>query len=326
MNATEEDVRECYRVILGREAENDEVVDHHVRMELSALQLAARFADSREYRIRHFCKDRFSISKCFEVDYLAYGLDIASRISIFSHHYQILARDLSAKAFVEISQHDLTVLKVDCRERYEIKICTPETHYKEGELLIRLEVSGQTLYHLGFTFAPARAFGLEGETVALITRLQGVKGSQTLFRQAVSDWDGVAPSVLLYEAVRGVSSAARVRGLVGVSAARHVSCAFENAAPWRRSYDQFFESHGFAALHSGFYCAPLNPEKPASAHLSAPHRKRAERRRELREEVAQQAGAAWTSFRPTLSQASETVAPLQNYSSALKASYAIAAE
>ena len=105
---------------------------------------------------------------------------------------------------------------------------------------------------------------------------------------------GIAVSAsLLMAALQGIAEAEGLSQIVGVCASNHPSHNAEKAESLDQAYDQFFAALGAEAPSDGFFrlAVPLR-QKPLS-EIGRHHRGRTKVKRQMKQTVAAEAGAAW---------------------------------
>jgi uncharacterized protein VirK/YbjX len=220
--------------------------------------------------------------KYLSTDYLFAGLPAGVRAASFVHHYRLIEAKLPSDFLRQRRHREITLFetrKDGCT--YAVVLGFPtENAILEGELCLHLLVDGVQVYVLQFTIVPGWVLKSEQEDVALILRLQGMKGHFQQIRSATKALNEVAPPALLVAALQGIASAWGVREMAGICA-RSQLC-YKDGSPdhFRQSYDEFFVELGATHTAAHFFCSPLPLiEKPVdrirNGHKSRTRKKRA---------------------------------------------------
>lgn len=280
------DVIECYRAILGREPESESAVDGHLRGRALLGDVVAKLAHSRELRARHL-RSNIAFDRARDPDYLAKSLRGIGSVQAYYGHYGFLVEALTApKLHALLAGH--AVLHVQRGEGSEHRVLLTATHerHEEGELQLQLHDGCSVLYVMGATIVPGEVFGLPDRHVLLISRIQGVPGAFLAIRQATKAFGDIQPRAVLLAAAEGLASGLGLRTILAVTASNQLASDKCQADALARSYDDFFTAAGAEPWGEGFFHLDLARELETPAAASRAHARRAERRRQVRREIA----------------------------------------
>ena len=273
--ASRPDVVECYRAILGREAESAEVVDGHLFGRPLLKDTIAEFARSSEIRFRFLTQP----------NYLAKSLDFPQRVLAHFTHYNFLFQALTAPAFQSLITSKSTLYEL--RNENKIYRVTASAHnrYEEGELLLRMNIGSIPIYCLGVTIVPGEVLSMAQSHVLLISRVQGARGAYGDIHQAARDFGDIHPSAVLLACVRGLATAIGVEVMAGVAAVNQPLFGAAPTETFMRAYDEFFAAAG-AERCGDFFIFESKPKRRSPALASRPHARRAERKRRVKAEIS----------------------------------------
>lgn len=293
--ATREDIIQCYRIILGRQPENEAVVAGHLAKAQNLWELIAGFVHSPELTLMLLKQDNFVSHKYYQRDYLAKSLPIGVNGVCFFYNYAFLFDRILLSAFEAIMRGDVPLFEqVVGPTKYTVVLNISQEYQNEGELSLELKANDMALYILSFSVIPGRVVALADRDVILISRMQG-RHVYTEARQARKDLNEVSPQALLYAVLRGVATAIGVDKIVCVSGVNQVFYKPEQDEYFKQSYDEFLASIDAVALDNGFYLTSVStPEKPINL-VKPGHRLRTKAKRKFKNEVAEAAREAWIS-------------------------------
>jgi uncharacterized protein VirK/YbjX len=166
----------------------------------------------------------------------------------------------------------------------------------EGEMELKFAIEAVEICIVSFTFLPEHIFPDLGKT-GLISRMQYIGSPKKLDKEDVKQLAGAEPKILLYECLLGIFRAMGFRYAVAVSAECQVTYKESFYQAFFNSYDKFFALRGFQALRDGFLKLDMEAGGEVNQSLSLSHRKRAERRREIRADFRDLAYRGWMAWR-----------------------------
>jgi len=220
-------------------------------------------------------------------EYLARGLSIAQRASCQLHHFRYLQARCSPSMLRAIVSRGVMVYETATEGKtYRIAMGMVSPFFFEGDMFLEFFGEDRSLFSLCFTIVPGHIVGSEGADVLLVARLQGARGCHAELAAAAKDMNDVSAASLLMAALQGVAEAFGIDEVAGVTTANQRSYVEENAASFKRTYDDFFLSLGIAVNQAGFYHSRLPlPEKPLEL-VKANNRLRTKKRRALKRQIA----------------------------------------
>lgn len=169
----------------------------------------------------------------------------------------------------------------------------PVTRHREGELTLCFKVDGAAIYKLSFSIVGLADLSVHGERThersihaLYVGRVQGVSGAMESIRQATTLLGDVAPQDVLMAVLSGLAAALHIDTVLGVSDGTCVSRDTIAQSGSSFCYGQFWARYGGQVLEGGHHLISLPvAEKPLS-EIAAKHRKRTQRKRELKRQVA----------------------------------------
>jgi len=184
-----------------------------------------------------------------------------------------------------------------CQEAIVFETATRENTYRiamgmvspfffEGDMYLGFYAGELSLFNLCFTIVPGSIVGSEADDVLLVARLQGAKARHEELAAAARDLNDASAAAILVAALQGVAQTFGIGELAGVGSMNQRSYVEENAASFKRTYDDFFLSLGLTVNQAGFYQSALPlPEKPLE-QVKANNRLRAKKRRAFKRQIA----------------------------------------
>jgi uncharacterized protein VirK/YbjX len=221
-------------------------------------------------------------------NYLTCKLTVTERASSFLHHYSRLNTLLSAPLLLQILHRDFTLLEIrEGGDLYRIAMELSRSIYTEGELSLNLEVNGTAVFVLSFTIVPGRVVGLEVPDVLMITRLQGVRGSQRQIRDVTKALHEVAPNALLVAAIQGIAKAFGIANLAGICAADHANYSDADSTSFEEAYDDFWGELGATKNAANFFLCSIPPKEKPLVLIRNGHKARTRKKRKFKQEIAE---------------------------------------
>ncbi|MBI2733677.1 MAG: DUF535 family protein [Aquabacterium sp.] len=232
----------------------------------------------------------------YTLPYLSTSLDWQARWSAMRTHYTVVNQafqsDFSRRVLDDTldvwrSEHNGHIMTVSVQG-----LC-PVTRHREGELTLCFKMGGAALYKLSFSIVGLADLNLSlerGQTrsahALYVGRVQGVCGAMEAIRQATTLLGDVAPQDVLMAVLSGLAAALHIDTVLGVSDGTCVSRDTIAQSGSSFCYGQFWARYGGQVLEGGHHLISLPvAEKPLS-EIAAKHRKRTQRKREFKREVA----------------------------------------
>ena len=292
--ATRDDVIACYRSILGRDPESEDVIDLRVGRDLWTV--VHEISHSVEHSTKLGRQSCHSFGKFSRSGYLAKSLSSELRASALIYNYSALRESLRISHIIELYEAGLLALPKNplCPD-LSVKAHIYDGVIDEGEIALVVSLGLQRLAVCSFTFVNGPEMGIDRETVILISRIQGYSGRREQINFAQKSLGDITLQHLLIATLEGIASAMNIDVVLGVQARNQPSFEDSLAEHFLRAYDHFFESLGGTETVSGFYRYDLpRIEQPLTANSGHLSRKRA--RRAARRALSQQACSVWTSY------------------------------
>jgi len=169
----------------------------------------------------------------------------------------------------------------------------PVTRHREGELTLCFKLAGVPIYKMSFSIVRLAGLNLAGVGTAgraahalYIGRVQGVSGAMDAIRQATTLLGDIAPQDLLMSVLTGLAGALGIDTVLGVSDGTCVSRDTIAQSGSSFCYGQFWARYAGQVLEGGHHLMSLPvAEKPLS-EIAAKHRKRTQRKRDFKRQVA----------------------------------------
>ena len=216
-------------------------------------------------------------------DYVALGLPLATRRSIFVAHFQFLQRTFNQEFLAALDGVHSTVWRKSIGHAIvEVALSLNFVIEHEGDMLLFFSIDGKVVYRLVFVFASGRDFGLPDETLIVVSGVQGVADFD-LVKCATKVCCDIQPAHILMAALGAIAEVTKVSTVIGLHQSRQL---FGVRA--RFCYDRFFEIYGTEIPGQGASLIRVPyPEKPMS-EIKAGHRRRTLRRRQFKAETRHQ--------------------------------------
>lgn len=232
----------------------------------------------------------------YTLPYLATSLDWAERRAALKSHYafvnQVLAVDFCSRVLgdkLEIWRHEVDgeALSVSVQG-----LC-PVTRHREGELTLCFKLAGVPIYKLSFSIVRLAGLNLAGVDASgraahalYIGRVQGVSGAMDAIRQATTLLGDIAPQDLLMSVLTGLAGALRIDTLIGVSDDTCVSHDTIAQSGSSFCYGDFWTRYAGQVLEGGHHLMSLPMTERPIGEIAAKHRKRTQRKRDFKRQVA----------------------------------------
>jgi uncharacterized protein VirK/YbjX len=222
--------------------------------------------------------------------YVAANLSRGARASILIDHYTFLGQRLCGRALRSIvhSRHELWSRQTD-GHTYRIVLTFPRATHDEGDLALLFEADGIDIYTLSFALGPGSISGAVDGRALYIARVQGRARGLPAITHATKDCLDVSPAWSLLAAAEGVASALDIHHMLGVSARNQITADREFPhLDLEKAYDDLWQAAGGRLLDRGFYHLAVPAEPKPLQFIQRSHRRRAKRKREFRNQVADQ--------------------------------------
>lgn len=218
--------------------------------------------------------------------YLRKELSAAGRVAALTAHYGICLAHPSRDLLLTAAERETEIARFAGKdgEAFQITLGPPGTLQKEGELALKLIMSGKTLYRLAFSFLRA-----DYGPAVFIGCLQGAPGSQETgerMRTATKALHGRRPRDMMIDTLQALAQALGASHVVACGRDQHIYRHRRKQRDFSQDYDKVWEEVGGARLSDGSYELPLVPvQRPLSEY---PSKKRAAmaRRHALERDVA----------------------------------------
>jgi len=230
------------------------------------------------------------------IDYLARGLTISQRAECFMHHYRRLPDLIPEQVLSQILLDEIPLDEIhEGDNRFTIKLTLSRRLDYQGELSLNFEVNGKMVFVLSFTIVPGWVVQSESEDVALISRMQGVRGCRDDIKLTTKALHDIAPQTLLIAALCGVAEAFGVNTMAGISATLHPDWELCNGKAvheqaydeFEQAYDEFFSELGAAKGPTNFYLSQLPPPGKPMTLIKRGHKTRTRIKRAFKRDIAQ---------------------------------------
>ena len=296
--ATREDVLACYRNILVREPENEEVVSRLVGWDLWAL--IHRFSHSDEHKANVGRQSAYSIHKFLRPNYLAQSLSLEARASALIYNYAELRRTISPRAFATLLERGLPVIAgLPDFPKFTVVASLFDGPVDEGEISLIASLAGRRVAVVTSTIVEAAEFGLEQGSALLVSRLQGYCGVGEDAKQISKTLGDITMPHLMFATLEGMASALGVKTILSVEGRAQPSFCEKYASKFTADYDDFFQSLGACRMPSGFFTLSL-PRREALLAGVRTHRSRSRKRRAVRRAIMEQARKGWEAHMPAI--------------------------
>jgi uncharacterized protein len=207
-------------------------------------------------------------------NYVALGLPLAARRSIFVGNYQFLQRKFNDSFIACMDSVPVTVWRTAIgRSTFDVAFGLNGVRDREGDLLLDFHMDGSLVYRLMFVFAPGRDFHLADETVIVVAAVQGVPDFERV-RLATKTCCDIQPAQILMAALGAIAELVGVSTLLGLHQSRQLVGERVLFA-----YDRFFEIYGSEFAGQRTYLIKVPYLEKSIAEIERCHRKRTLRKR-----------------------------------------------
>jgi uncharacterized protein VirK/YbjX len=214
-------------------------------------------------------------------DYVALGLPVSARRSIFVSHFKSLQRLFNAGFLESVQRSAPTLWRATVEQRaFHVTLELIGVLGCEGELRLVFYMDGSEVYRLIFVFASGREFGLPDQEVLIVTGIQGVHDFERV-RIATKTCCDIQPAHLLMTAIGAIAEAARVATILGPHQTRQLFCG----AQLFFSYGEFFETYGKEMPGQSMYRINVPYCRKPVLAIKPSHRRRNRRKRQFKAAV-----------------------------------------
>lgn len=232
----------------------------------------------------------------YTLPYLSTSLDWHERWAAMLSHYAFVNKALSADFSRMVLDGTLEVWRTELDGHVMsvgVQGLCPVTRHREGELTLCFKMGGAAIYKLSFSIVqlgdlnlPAQRVATRSSRALYVGRVQGVSGAMDAIRQATTLLGDVAPQDLLMAVLQGLAGALNIDTVLGVSDGTCVSRDTIAQSGSSFCYGQFWARYAGQVLEGGHHLVSLPViEKPLS-EIAAKHRKRTQRKRDFKRQVA----------------------------------------
>ncbi len=286
MSLTVEQTKTFFAAVLGRECNEDGVIDTLQAYFSSPEELVAHLIITPEFLGKTFYGKvpSFLLSRD---KYLFQGVDDKRRCEYFFYHHNYLCRNLSDCSYLELIRNGLILY--ECCPRniiYQVSIGENGFFSFEGELTVSLRANGFPIFAISFNFVPGLILGKASRTAILISRIQGHPGKFEEIRKATKELNEISPPHFLYSALMGIAQTFGIDVIGGVCGAKHCSHSPENDDQLRVIYDDFFESIGAERTVEGFFVTSVSDQLYGDRVVTSGNRSRTRRKRRNKAAIA----------------------------------------
>jgi len=217
--------------------------------------------------------------------YLGGRFSLSNRLRAATNHYLTITRHFKPE-FLLSSASGRTLVWQKKSDNLEVKIGLrfPYHYNFDGDQCLILAVNGADACILTFSIAPGSIVSAAAEQILLVSGVQGHAGKIEDIRLATEFCNNVSPAHLLLFAAEALALAIGVQMIVGIGRS-HMIEAKPAEGRSQFDYDFFWKSITGDEETCDFYCMPLPLTSKPIESISAKHRKRALKRRELRNEI-----------------------------------------
>ena len=212
-------------------------------------------------------------------------LTAAERAAIVSHHYRQFSRCLGPDFLDDLLREGVKIWAASDDVMGPRIIAKSTDHYDfESELVLVFMLGAEVLYIMGCVFSPGEIWGVDDESVLVITRVQGIRLAVDKMKMATELCGDCAPRLLLFSAMEGVLAAMQIRGIVGVGVTRQIATEFETITThsFHDNYDGLWLSLNAQPQPDGNFRLPTPLVQRPLATIPAKHRGRTQARRTYR--------------------------------------------
>lgn len=229
----------------------------------------------------------------YVTDYLAKSLGKQTRREILKYHHEFLDKHVAKNFYEQLFELRPILWQEDIEDDYAISISFDETYHSEGDIAITFSRNNVVLYLLSFTIVPGHLVGVAEPQVLFIGRLQGSKGVAEEIKVATKACHDIAPANLLLAAAEMIASQLGINAISSVGNEEQLAISSGRSSGCYFDYDVFWKSHLVCDDDTKFYTIPVPFPGKSLDQLSAAHRRRARKKRQLKKDIADRVGEAF---------------------------------
>lgn len=241
----------------------------------------------------------------YTLPYLSTDLGWHERWDALVSHYAFVNRHFAADFSRRVLDDNLPIWQADVDgEAISVSLqgLCRVTRHREGELTLCFKLGSEAIYKLSFSIVRVAGLNLPGVQASAfchalyVGRVQGVQGAMDAIRRATGLLGDIAPQDLLMAVLAGMASALGINTLIGVGDDTCVSRDSIERSGSSFRYDVFWARYAARELEGGHHLISLPAADKPLAEIPAKHRKRTQRKRDLKRQVAtscEQAFRAW---------------------------------
>jgi uncharacterized protein VirK/YbjX len=208
-------------------------------------------------------------------NYVALGLPLAMRRSIFLTHFQFLQRRFDNGFLTAMDDSPIPIWRKAIGQRtFDIALALNDTI--EGHLQLLFRMDGVMVYRMMFVFAPGQDFRLPDKTIILVSAVQGVPDFDRV-KLATRTCCDIQPAHMLMSALGALAEVARISTILGLHQSRQL---FRESV--RFAYGSFFEIYGEEIPGQRIFLIPVPYVERPIWTIETSHRKRTLRKRRFR--------------------------------------------
>ena len=228
----------------------------------------------------------------YTLPYLSTSLGWHERWSAQISHYAFVNKFFSSDFSRQVLEGSLELWRVQVEDQVmvvRVQGLCPVTRHREGELTLCVEMAGAPIYKMSFSIVQLSGLNVpvgRSSHALYVGRVQGVSGAMDAIRQASTLLGDVAPQDLLMAVLSGLAGALNIDTVLGVSDGTCVSRDTIAQSGSSFCYGQFWARYAGQVLEGGHHRMSLPfAEKPLN-EIAAKHRKRTQRKRDFKRQVA----------------------------------------
>jgi uncharacterized protein VirK/YbjX len=211
------------------------------------------------------------------------------RLNILAFQYKFLYQQLTAYQRVNLIENGITCWKKDFEDcTHSIVLKISQRYEYEGSLSLIYYVDDKDIYIISFTICAGMDFGVDDQTVILISRLQGMKGKYADIAKASKQLIDIHPASALMAALEGLGASIGVKKIIGIGAKNQVSVKPHDLEQAKLQYDEFWNTFETCSLQkSGDYMISIPFSLKSPKFIRSKFRKRTLAKRALRKDISQ---------------------------------------
>jgi uncharacterized protein VirK/YbjX len=228
-------------------------------------------------------------------NYCGKNFSLKEKLAAVRNHYQTIDKKMISSFLRAEADKILLWERTVGLNKYNIKIMLSD-HPAEGELSMLFSVNESPTYTISFTLVNAAAFGFKnGLDTMLLTRVQGVKGSRDNVHLSIKENHQSYPTFLIFAATQGFAKAINYKYIVGICSDSSLNYK-RNESVYYGAYNDFWCKLGGFRISKSYFQLPAEIKEKHMGEVSSKHKKRTERRHELKVNIERSAFLAITSL------------------------------